>query len=480
MKKHLAYILVATSLLLILVACGSRQQNDDSEESTDLTLRVLSPIVYVNVLRDAMGRMARELAADGINFRIELTAYERGESYNQRLRLQTMLMAGHGYDLIVWDNHPIKLYASRGFLTDFYALIDSHPITSREDFFLNVLEAYEYRGGLYAFPLTFGFEYIGINSNAPESIVDRFMKHGSITIHELLELYSDKQQQYMNEFNHLQFIRGNSPAFGMIYYIAAMGIADFVDFDARVSNLYSPQFAGFLDVFYHAFNGRHLFEFSISHFSHPVNNVISEMSQSSTFVGLSSHLSPVLALFTHEDPHFLNFIPLATDDGRLIINPGLFHNGGGGVDGSTWAKLAIPASGDGHLAWEFIQHLIPVMLSPAHVGPDEHGFQSFGRNSLVTPITRRDFEPHIMSVLASLRGSSFDIVPLVGMADGGGHEQAINRLAELNEMPMSILEGFNLPDVILVDAFTPFLQGITSAEATAQEIHNRISLWLIE
>jgi len=188
----------------------------------------------------------------------------------------------------------------------------------------------------------------------------------------------------------------------------------------------------------------------------------------------------VLALFIHEDPNFLNFIPLVTDDGSLVINPSLRPNGSGGVSGSTWAKLAIPANGDGHLAWEFIQYLIPAMLSHTSPGPDEPGFLSFGNSSLVTPITRRDFIPHVTSVLDSIRISPFNIVPLVGMADRSGHEQAINRLAELNEMPMSILEGFNLPDVVLADAFTPFLQGITSAEETAQEIHNRISLWLIE
>jgi len=81
------------------------------------------------------------------------------------------LLRNFALRITVWnDGHPLRSYAANGFLTNFYNLIDSHPYTDREDFFTNVLKAYEFGGGLYVFPLSFGFEYVGINASAPESI----------------------------------------------------------------------------------------------------------------------------------------------------------------------------------------------------------------------------------------------------------------------------------------------------------------------
>jgi len=494
----LPIILVSIAFLITLAACGGRQRTETEAypvnglttgasvgtaselPATPLTLRILAPNTYYSAIRDAERRMSRALG--DVEFSIELTSYELANVAEQHIRLQTMMMAGQGYDLFFWNHHPLRAYAANGFLADFYTLMDNHPTTNREDFFTNVLQAYEYNGGLYAFPLTFGFEYVGINAALPESIISRFTSRDSITIQEMLEIYNDLRSQYVEEFGWLQFNSGHSMSLGMAYEVAAMRIIDFIDFDNRVAHLNNAQFAGFLNEFYQAFSGQQLFDVMLRLFNSPSGTIVSDISRNNTFMSVNSHAAPMLALFPHEDPYFLNFIPLASDDGRLIINPQMIYGGHGMMFGTTWAKLAAPAFGNEHLAWEFIQHLIPAMLNHVAPNPGLPGFQSFGHNSLVTPITRRDFIPHATRVLNN--ASRMDIVPLVGLTDGGSRAQAIDNaiavLAELNEKPVVVTEGFNLPSSILVDTLTSFLLGATTAEATAQEIHNRISLWLIE
>jgi len=197
-------IIALAIFLLLLVACGGRSQrntevvneaiNVASEnifiEGAELTLRIMAPELYTTAINAAARDMARILRRQEIEFGIELTTYEPAEKYNQRTRLQVMLMAGQGYDLFFWDGHPLRSYVANGFLTNFYPLIDNSPNTEREDFFTNVLEAYEYEGGLFVFPLSFGFEYIGINTGLPESIINSFVGRESITMLEMLQMHN--------------------------------------------------------------------------------------------------------------------------------------------------------------------------------------------------------------------------------------------------------------------------------------------------
>jgi len=281
-----------------------------------------------------------------------------------------------------------------------------------------------------------------------------------------------------------ELTQGFSLTFFGFSNVAVLGICEFIDFDGRTSHLYDAEFVTFLDEFHQVYGG--VFGWTYSPPNRPFREVVANLSFNTTFLSANSCHTPMIALIENIDPYFYNFIPLATNDGRLIINPEMTMRGHGGASGSTWAKLAIPASANGELAWEFIQYLIPSMINHTSGGPGSHGFITFGHDSLVTPITRRDFVPHITSVLENAivlsRGSN--IVPMIGVTDGGNRMQAIDdaiiRLSELNEMPVAILEAANIPASIVGDTFFPFVQGITSVEATAQEIHNRISLWLIE
>jgi hypothetical protein len=499
------FSLLVVCVAILLAACGRNNETHEREtnvemvqnendglnldenniaDETTLTLTILAPTLYTAVIGEAERRMVQSFSENGIDFSIELTDYGQDESDGHRTRLQTLLMAGHGYDVIFWDRHNVRNYAASGFLTDIYTLIDNHPTTTRDDFFTNVLEAYEIDGGLFSFPITFGFEYVGINASLPQSILERFVGRDSITVHEILRMYSDLRQNYFEEFGHYVFTIPSTH--GGFFDLASIPIADYIDFENNTANLNQESFVTFLEHFYEAFRGYSIFD-SRGWFGHePHYDWLMELAEDHAFIGVNSNRDTLLAVMEQIEPLFLNFIPIANDNGELLINPRLLlgHPNFGGAFGSTLAKVMFPAAGNGQLAWEFVQYLIPAMLNHFSPRPGTPAFRSFGVDSLVSPINKADFDSHINRALTGALGRPHDLVPFVGIHDGGVRRDAIRNatavLAEINERPVAIMEGHNIPVGILTDTLNSLLLGTSTPQATAQELHNRISLWLIE
>jgi len=432
-----------------------------------ITLRVLSEEHFVPSVRRAGNAMTRALALEGIDFNFEVTNFHISEGFNQEVRLQTLLMSGQrSYDLVLW-RRSTRGFAGSGLLTDFYTLIDQHPYTSRDDFFTNVLEAHEYRGGLYEFPLSFGFGYVGINANLPQSIIDRFVRHETITIREFINLFHDLQQMYPSEFGH--FAHSNSAGFTDVSSLIGAVAGSYIDFDNRVSHLDSSEFVNFLQVVQSIF-----YDTDFLGIEHDVLVACREHAQIFShlyaFWNVGRFQTSTVAWFDKIDPLFINFIPLTDENGRLLLDSPMTL--------STWAKLFIPTSGDGKLAWEFIQFLLPAVM-------DDTGGWWFGRESLSSPINRALAESHLTNALDMAFSPSWlhQLTRFVDIHDGGDREQAISdavtRLETLNEMPMAINEHVNTLQ-ILFSSVNDLMLGVVSPEEAAQEMHNRISLWLIE
>ena len=453
-------------IMFLFVACG------DVNEETELgevTLSIHAPQVYHAVINRAALNMTNSLAERGTYINFEITIYEPAETDEQNARLQTMLMARQPYDLIFWNFNPINTWADNGFLSDIYTLIDSDSNTDLDDFFTNVLSAYEHNGGLYSFPVSFGFEYMGINANLPSSILNHFVARDSITLYEMMVIYNDLKANYDN-YSHLSF--SNSLTLGSPFNMAAVLVSEFIDFENNTANLNNAEFVSKLNHFYKINSGRGIFDLSGQLVTSPTNEIM--QTADTVFFGFNNHLMPILSLVELEQQYFTNFIPLANDNGELLINPIFMPHG---IGGSTWARLLIPVSGNEKFAWEFVQHLIPAMISHYQPTLGTHDFLAFGLSSLVTPITRVDFVPHVTNVMQKemvtnpiFRSNEFSYVI----------DDAISSIAYLNSKSVAILNYYTLPYGILTDVFNSFLLGTNSVEETAQELQNRMSLWLLE
>jgi len=89
------------------------------------------------------------------------------------------------------DNRDLRTFARSGFLVDIYTLIDADPHISRDDFFTEALRAFEINGRLFMLPISFGFQYVGINAGLPQEFIDRFTQHSTITFPQMIDLYID-------------------------------------------------------------------------------------------------------------------------------------------------------------------------------------------------------------------------------------------------------------------------------------------------
>ena len=506
------YIVLLIMGLLLLSACGRGNRDESTggtaagdasieysqesnlgiavlceDEPPTQTLHIMAPSIYTPIIRQAERAMreAIELLPEDEQFifNVSLTSFPAPmndqEHSDQLARLGTALMAGQGPDMFFNHFHPLWAYARSGFLVDINTLIDSHPNTSREDFFSQALAASEIAGELYSFPVSFNFSYVFINSSLPQSIIDRFTTLETISVAEMLRIYNEVMALYGHEFGDLSFADKTRLAHPLAILTSYMDA--FVDYDNRVAHFTSNEFISFLEEYNTAFGGSTL---DILHrMSYSLLDDIRSMSEHNVFYIARNVFNTGFAFF--ENPYFSHGIPLSDTQGRLQIDvPGW-------TGSSTWAGISITASGNGALAWEFIQHLISAFSLPRGHTRDyiAGGFWEahhlWGRYvSMASPITRPLFPYHI-------RGS-FDGF----FAYRGGHvrnrleqmdaatrrqltESAIEQIAVFNEMPMAML-GTHIPYSLFMDNLDLFLRNVIPPQEFAQRLQNSVSLWLIE
>lgn len=101
-------------------------------------------------IRDTIIKFNRENPSYCIELN-DYSEYNTEEDYNAGLtKLTTELLAGNVPDIIDLSNMPYTQLAAKGLLEDLYPYIDADSEFSRDDFFQNVLQAYEVNGSLYA------------------------------------------------------------------------------------------------------------------------------------------------------------------------------------------------------------------------------------------------------------------------------------------------------------------------------------------
>ncbi|MCL2287395.1 MAG: hypothetical protein FWC32_13660 [Firmicutes bacterium] len=221
------------------------------------TISILAYFGYARILEQAAAAMNLAFAQRGepYNFDIDITTFTWRELDAVNARFATLLMAGDGYDIIFVDginNHPLWAWAESGLLTDAWTLIDAAPNVTRDDFYVNALEAFAHNGGLWGLPLSFGFEYVGINTSIPSSFIDRFAQFEIISVRELMELYLDLRAAFEDEIDHLHFTRGSNTS--RIEQVVLHDLGSFVDFENRVSHLNSANFVSFLETVQQAYH----------------------------------------------------------------------------------------------------------------------------------------------------------------------------------------------------------------------------------
>jgi len=388
-------------------------------------------------------------------------------------RLQVELMAGQGPDIIIYDGQPIRAWAENGFFVDIYTLMDN-----RDDFFTQALTAFEINDRLYMFPASFGFHYVAINSNAPPSIINRFSEYQTITIPQLMAIYIEFMEEYRIEYGRWAF--GNYPLmpFSLIQYV----MGEYIDFNQRQASFTSNSFNEFLENVAVIGTSPRL-QYGTQVFR-SVAEILEFYHDSQLFTVASGNNEPIYAFFTPANPFFKHYIPLVDAQGRLIID----YQPLGAT--TTWANFSIVPQGNEQLAWELIQYTIHAFSRPSGATLSAIPWpMGWGQFSMSTPISRSLFEEHTQRAMAHhFNSTSPGNIPLWQNVEGISNlntrallfQNAIERIAELNELPMT-LNSPRIPPMPTVDvAIEQFLLGIIPADVLATRIQNTFQLWLIE
>ena len=494
---YLRYFALAVllTLALVLTACGrgrrdSTNGNGYEDDPTVRTLSILAQDQFRWVIERTETALNTSWQAQHRNyeFQLELHMYtfnDPADVHGFQSRLRTALMAGIGYDMFLLGIQPLHIWplAQSGALIDIYTLIDQDPHINRINFFEQALNAWEVDGGLYTFPLSFGFQYVSINASLPQSIIDRFTGYSHISFREMMSIYNELLERYAYEFGHLYFANctnlQNTPIVIFESYID-----NFIDYDNRTSDLTNENFIEFLaelhsvfGTYERRFHGMHLVLRNYAFSSH--------IARYYAFNIDTTRLSPVLAFA--DTPHFVYGRPLSNGYGRLLLDwwrsP---HESYSPMAPSTWTAVCISASGDSVLAWEFTQYLLQVFSRS--ITPQSG---NWGTYSMVSPISRQLLRPHMTTAFATLDSYTTRLGTArhrnrLGHGGEKSHqewddliEHTITQFEILNEMPM-VRPDSHIPRSMYAYNFGLFMDGIIRAEEFAQRLQNAVSLWLIE
>ena len=405
--------------------------------------------------------------------------WEGAEARRERLHVE--FMAGQGPDIFYMppfsalEFFNIRNYAGAGVLADIYALMDACPHTNREDFFTNVLNAFEINGELYVLPLSFAFEHVGINAGLPQSYIDRFSANDTITVAEMMEIFMALMDSHRDDFGHLS--PGVSLSLSSVAQLIISNMDGFIDFNNRASNLTDPAFVSFLRDVLRVFDGREWIGSGWTTTA-PSNEFFQNRAEEQFFEMGNSGLQATEAFFLRESPHFVNYTPLVDEQGRIVIDA---------ASDNIWGILGITNAGNPTLAWEFIRYLLQAYYQPvgrAGVEPNWGTALGWNSHSIASPIKRSMFESQVRRAFENVLNFETGFMD-IGDLDSANRQidSAINRIAALNEMPMAI-RAQAVPTSVWAGPegthLNNFVHGAMTPEAFAQQIHNGVSLWLIE
>ena len=468
MKKTYLIVLL-TLLLLAFSACGRETEYDTSPEDENgiEVLTVLVPQAFRGLLFEVEQSMTRALAEEGRSFRLERIIFRPEEIDEISVRLNVMLMAGQAYDMFFAnDAFPMMTMARAGFLADIYTIIDRCPYSDRDDFHAAALDAFTINNGLYGFPLSFAFEFVGINADLPDEFIDRFAGYDNITYTQLMQIYADLQNRHGSEFSHLRI--GNSFVFQDHIPIIQGMIESFVDFENHTANLVNDRFISdlatiqqlyssgglaigrgyWMNLWVHGPFLRRIAEENVFHFTNDRG------------LDAWTAFSPM--------PYFVHFIPIADEQGRLRTLAGW----------DSIQTIHISRERNEDLAWEFTRHMLSSLSDTGNLE------WAVGIFSMATPIERSCFEPHFLSTGDMFR----DLVHqhyrrrynVAAVADTQGtRDTMVARMAHYSAMPMAPPIHF-IPAALIANHVEMLLNGLISPEEAAQRMQNAVTLWLIE
>jgi multiple sugar transport system substrate-binding protein len=472
-NKHLRLILLA-SLVLVLALCitactpeqndtgtndiaqppqniATTPENQDTSDSTNEDSPAESTLSGTLTISQCWDLLRLDVAVERFaeihpNVEIVLNRFNNDwQRYNAQVSAQ--LLAGVADDIIDAAMFPFLDFADRGFLVDIYPLMRNDPDFNEDDYFMNVIYGMKHSGTLFAFPSSFTYVVVGVNNLFDDELVEIFRQYETISFRQILDLY------FSLPYNGGRFVGLNMDVLNII----TESFREFIDRENNIAHFNTDEFIKFISDARDGTNPQKAIDGLLGGFI--FGNTIANatfVENAYNYLFFSTPVNAQQVFFPHVEEVFTHFIPLATNSGEIMTQ-------------SSHQFLINAASENIELAWEFLKFLTTDEVMNSNAAGN-------------IPINREMVEISIHSTTANIVNVLLhqEMAVIGSVADISEH--VLSTLGKFNEMPMQ--DNTNIHDrsllEMITDITTEFYYGFLSAEQTATELQNRVTLYLME
>ena len=201
-----------------------------------LTAVVTSPSITSEILE-----RIQAFNANNVSYFVEIMDYKAEgarvlEAEDLETRLPLEILSGKGPDLVIWDGYYTPALASEILMMDLYDLMDADQDFHREDYFENILQAFERNGGLYILPSSFAVSTMC--GKAEELGTDRGITEGW-EFGEILEAFENS--------SHAEVVFDYPNKEYTLNYVVGGCMGNFVDWNSGECHFDTPEFVEMLE-----------------------------------------------------------------------------------------------------------------------------------------------------------------------------------------------------------------------------------------
>ena len=453
-KKFAILMIIIILLTMSISGCGG---NQDTTPEVDVAF-ITNPdrsLFYGETLTIATAAdwffrpMARQYMAENPGVNVEII--DLGPSLgdvdslaNMQTQISIQLMAGSApvlIDGIFVDHCDLR---SAHFLTDWFPIMDADPNFNENDWFMNVFHASAVNDQLHVFPMKFSYEMVTANSTVP-SLSGALAAQDSITLSELMELHREIPTD-----NPL-FLDPNFDTSWVVQFY----LDSFLDVETGWVDFDNDQF---IDLITYA---REITSPDKRFREQWMRNMIDPeletyWSEKYFFQTVTPATGQYFLRF-ETGPLFTELTPLVNVHGELLVSP--------------WLSCVLNANAtpiEQALAWEFIQFV----MNPDNPR-DSISMQPTNRH-----LSHYGWEPELTRTIHNVREEwGWQLTSTIDEAV----EDVNARMMALGDMPMANTRTLPFAiENIIDEALELFHNGLVSAEQTAADLQNRVTLALME
>lgn len=244
--KSLCCLLILNFVCLIMAGCGTDGSGDGQNSVTGDPANSPNGRQVVTVVvtwpgRDTLERISAYNESSPSYF-VEIKEYGSEGAVLEAEELETQLtldiLSGKGPDLVIWDSASYSpALASEKLMENLYDFMDEDPDFHREDYYENILQAFEMNGGLYTLPASFSVNTVC--GKAEEIGTERGVTE-SWEIGEMIEAFENSP--------HAEWLTSNHSKELAFLFVCQGCIGNYVDWSSGECHFDTPAFVELLEL----------------------------------------------------------------------------------------------------------------------------------------------------------------------------------------------------------------------------------------